>query len=287
MNVPPGTIPGNTIKTTDMNRILFPTDFSKASKNALQTAVRLAEDLSARMDIVHVYHLPFMDASNVPPDYLEDMLGEKERLVYQKLEEMASGVEADVLGSLKAVYGLFIPEEIHDLVKKEGYDLVVMGTRGENHRALEKAIGSITTHTMMSAPCPVLAVPEEFEPAQLRRFAFATDFEPGDEPAVRQLQSIAAKLQADVHFVHVETKPSIGPAKSVIRLEEYPFRGADFILINDVDVLQGLDTFIRSKDIDTLCLYIPHRRLWERLFHNSFTKKMTFHTRIPLLVFHQ
>ncbi|MEY3053353.1 MAG: hypothetical protein RLY31_3138 [Bacteroidota bacterium] len=270
-----------------MNRILFPTDFSSASENALRTAAWLAQDLSARIDILHVYHLPFMDASNVPADYLDDMLSEKERLVYQRLEELAAGVEREVLGSLKAVYGLFIPEEIQDQVKKEGYDLIVMGTRGENHRALEKTIGSITTHTMMAASCPVLAVPEEFECTPLRRFAFATDFEPGDEPAVRQLQAIAAKLQADVHFVHVETKPSIGPAKSVIRLEHYPFRDADFSIINDVDILKGLDTFIRNRKIDVLSLYIPHRRLWERLFHNSFSKKMTFHTRIPLLVFHQ
>ncbi len=50
-----------------MKKILFPTDFSNASEKAFDFAVSLAHEMDATIDIVNIYHLPFVDATNVPP----------------------------------------------------------------------------------------------------------------------------------------------------------------------------------------------------------------------------
>ena len=50
------------------------------------------------------------------------------------------------------------PEEyILDVVEKEGFDLVVLGCKGE-HSKLQRLMGTVTTKTLNEAPCDVLVV---------------------------------------------------------------------------------------------------------------------------------
>jgi len=269
-----------------MKKILFPTDFSVAAANAFRYAIELAKVMEAKIDVVHVYNLPVIDATNLPSGYVEQMLEEKQALVQGKLEAFAVTEPEAPVEKLIPLYGVFIPEEIRDMVREGAYDLVVMGTRGE-HNPMEKALGSITTFTMMNAGCPVLAVPEEASWQEIDYIAFATDFLPHEQQAVAQLMKIAGKVAAEVFFVHVETNPNIGTMQDYVTLKDYPYKFTEFALVNSPTVMDGIDKFIKEKHIDLLALYIPKRRLWERLFHSSFTKRMAFHSRTPLLVFHQ
>ncbi len=269
-----------------MKKILFPTDFSPAATNAFRYATELAKAVDATLDVLNVYNLPVIDATNLPAGYVEQMLEEKHELVKGKLGAFVADQEDAPLGELMAIYGVFIPEEIRDIVRSGNYDLVVMGTRGE-HNAMEKTLGSITTFTMMNAGCPVLAVPEGATWQDIDYIAFATDFLPHEQQAVAQLMDFAQKVSAEVYFVHVETKPSLGSMQDYVTLSNYPYKFTDFAIVNSPTVQEGIDDFIKEKHIDLMALYIPKRRLWERLFHSSFTKKMAFHTKTPLLVFHE
>jgi nucleotide-binding universal stress UspA family protein len=269
-----------------MKKILFPTDFSDTAANAFRYAIELAKAVEAKIDVVNVYNLPVIDATNLPAGYVEQMLDEKQVLVQGKLEAFVAAELGAPLGRLIPLYGVFIPEEIRDLVREGAYDLVVMGTRGE-HNPIEKTLGSITTFTMMNAGCPVLAVPEDAAWQDIDYIAFATDFLPHEQQAVAQLMAFAKKVSSEVYFVHVETKPSIGTMQDYITLADYPYKFTDFAIVNSPTVMDGLDSFIKEKHIDLLALYIPKRRLWERLFHSSFTKRMAFHSKTPLLIFHE
>lgn len=269
-----------------MKKILFPTDFSETAANAFRYASELAKACDATIDVVNVYNLPVIDATNLPAGYVEQMLDEKQALVQEKLEAFAAAEPDAPVGELKPLYGVFIPEEIRDLVRSGNYELVVMGTRGEHNR-VEKALGSITTFTMMNAGCPVLAVPEGAAWHDIDYVAFATDFLPHEQQAVAQLMDFAKKVAAEVYFVHVETKPTVGSMQDYVSLAQYPYKFTEFSIVNSPTVQEGIDNFIREKHIDLLALYIPKRRLWERLFHSSFTKHMAFHTKTPLLVFHE
>jgi len=267
-----------------MKKILFPTDFSETAANAFRYALNLAELLNARIDLMTVYHLPINDAGRVPPDSIERMLQEKKAQALAKIKEFSAGAPAEYLGKVRADYGLFIAQEITDVARREKYDLLMMGTKGQ-HNPLEKILGSVTTQTLMNATCPVFAIPQGAQFDGIDHIAYATDFRPTDEHAVEHLMELAGELGANVHFVHIDTKAKIGAMEETIELEDYPFSFTEFTIINKTSVTDGLDQYIHEKRIDLLALFIPRRRLWERLFHNSFTKKMTFHTRLPLLVF--
>lgn len=273
-------------KEEPMKKILFPTDFSETAQNAFAYAVQLAEVLDTRIDVISVYHLPLNDAGRVPPDYIERMLNEKKQSVTQHLVEFVRGHSPKVIGELKAEYGIFVYQEVIDIVQNGDYSLVVMGTKGERN-PLEKMMGSVTTHTMMHATCPVLAVPEGAEFRSIGHIAYATDFEPSDEHAVEQLMEFAGKLGSAIHFVHVDTKAVAGSVEDYVMVENYPFPFTDFSVVGSHSVTDGLEEFVKKNKIDILALFIPNRRLWERLFHTSFTKQMAFHSKLPLLVFHE
>jgi len=57
------------------------------------------------------------------------------------------------------------------------------------------------------------------------------------------------------------------------------------ILYSD-NFLEDLDKFIKEKGIDIIAMTRKKRNLISSLFHPSITRKILFHTNIPLLVFH-
>ncbi len=269
-----------------MKKILFPTDFSDTASSAFSYACELAKQLDARITVMAVYHLPLNDAGRVPPDYIQQMLQEKKQEILKKIEAFSESAPAERLDEPRADYGLFVAQEITDAARKEHFDLIVMGTKGQ-HNPLEKMLGSVTTQTMMQASCPVLAVPWDGSFQPIRHIAYATDFLPTDEQAVDQLMELAGDLDASVHFVHIDIQEKIREEEKEFDLDDYPYDFTEFSVVQHPSAVEGMENYIKKKEINLLALFIPHRRLWERLFHTSFTKKMTFQTKLPLLVFHE
>jgi nucleotide-binding universal stress UspA family protein len=269
-----------------MQKILFPTDFSKASLNAFIYATELAKCINSKLDVITVFHLPSSDIADLPADYYPRLIEEQEDILKEKLQEFVKQADESIVDKLEVVFGMFVPQEITSYAKHFEHDLIVMGTKGE-HNIMEKLMGSISTHTMMQASCPVLAVPVDavFEPVS--KIAYATDFSLNDAHSVKKLIEISKELKAETFFVHVERDGELGKLGDTIEIKNYPFEYSDFSVVNSSSVMEGLDNYIEDKGIDWLSLFMPRRRLWERLFHSSFTKKMTFHTKKPVLVFHE
>ena len=269
-----------------MKKILFPTDFSPPSENAFQYTCALAAETNAKIDVITVFHLPASDVADLPADYYPRLVEEQEEVLDAKLASFTQGAPDGVVNKKEVVYGMFVPQEITTYAKMNEYDLIVMGTKG-SHNIMEKLMGSITTHTMMQAPCPVLAVPVNAVYELVERIAYATDFSLNDAHSVKRLMEIAKELNAETNFVHVETHGDLGRMGDMIEIENYPFDFSEFSVVNSKSIMEGLDNYMEEKGIDWLSLFLPRRRLWERLFHSSFTRKMTYHTNKPVLVFHE
>lgn len=268
-----------------MKKILFPTDFSAASQNAFDYACLFAKKIGATIDILNIYHLPAFEVANIPPEYISRLNKEQEEEVNEQLKSLVADADASVIGKTEGVYGMFIPNEIALYAKEGNYDLIIIGTKGE-HSEVEKYLGSVTTQTMLQANCPVLAVPEFAKYAPVKKIAYATDFSQNEQHFVAKLKKIAAILHAHACFVHIEANEHLED-ESIIQKVEAMDGFDDFHVVESTSVMEGIDVFMKDQNVDWLSLYIPRRRLWERLFHSSFTKQMTFHSHRPLLVFHE
>lgn len=268
-----------------MKKILFPTDFSSSAANALEFTLQLAKEFSATVDVLHLYQVQMWLEGDMAP---EMVLQRMEQLAKQAEEDIRSFIQpfpAEHIGKTMAIQSSTIAREIVNQAQMGQYDAIFMGMQGE-HATLEKIMGSVTTRTLSQAKCPILAIPAEASYQRISKIAYATDLDTSDQAAVEQLMTFAGLLGAEVHFVHIETQPQLGEMEDQVQLENYPFEFIDFTILNNPSVVKGLDLYTEEKGIQVLALFKPKRPLWDRIFHNSVSKRLAFHSEIPLLVLH-
>ena len=269
-----------------MKKILFPTDFSPTALNAFNYALELVNELDAQIDLIHVYHLPISEVAALSADYIQNLMDEKVAWVDQQFGEFVKGKDADIINRVKGIYGVFPAIEIVEFADNENYDYIIMGTKGATNR-LDNLMGSITSRVMMKAHCPVISIPFEANFRPICNIAYTTTLAQKNKHAVEQLMEFAGEHGAIIHFVHINTKSNEGIKKDTIEVRKAPVQFTDFTIINNYSVTDGLNKYVAENGTDMLALYIPNRRLWERIFHQSVSKKMALHTQIPLIVFHQ
>lgn len=280
-------------KTRPMKKILVPTDFSDIAANAYRFAQALAGDEPIELKVMHAYH-PSFDYSN---PYLDMPAAEFESIKRELMknfvtEHAASGAEAGpVATAVRPKTELcvgFAGEEIVRLSKET--DLVVMGTTGEGN-LMEKVFGSVSTHVARNAHCPVLLVPGNCRCKGFKDIVFASNYTAADEAVLQQLMEMAGIGPATIHFVHVEAEA--GKAYSVAKTEfeqavrkNMPDISFHAVKIACSDVEAGIVKYAEDIGAGLIAMGTVHRGFLENLFHRSVTKRMAFHTTVPLLVLH-
>jgi nucleotide-binding universal stress UspA family protein len=142
-----------------MRRILFASDFSKASAKAFAKAIALARATQADMTILHVL-VPF--APLVPEQYirgatLDQLNADARRWGQRQLDGLTAkakngGVRA---GSLMMTGDP--AEQIVRAARSKRADLIVLGTHGRT--GLNRLfVGSVAQRVIASASCPVVTV---------------------------------------------------------------------------------------------------------------------------------
>lgn len=141
-----------------INTILFATDFSEGSKNALPYAVDLARRYEAKLVLMHViYDVTRATGWFVPHVSVEEMykdleIGAKSELEKTFIEEMRG------FRDIEHVVMKGIPyEEITKFAETNKVDLIVLATHGRT--GLDRLLfGSTAEQVVRYAPCPVLSV---------------------------------------------------------------------------------------------------------------------------------
>ena len=141
-----------------IKRILAPTDFSAAGKNALDEAMGLGRMLGASVTLFNVYELPqpIPDAGVAyGPDVLDALAaGAKNELerTRAELQKLADAPAIEIEAALGNAH-----EEIVAEARRGGYDLVVMGTHGRTGLR-HLLLGSVAERVVRMSPVPVLTV---------------------------------------------------------------------------------------------------------------------------------
>lgn len=269
-----------------MKTILVPTDFSAAARNASLYALQLAQATQSRILLFHVYHIP------VPPTDELIMANIKNADEYQ--EENASRIReeisflkehSEVLVEGKAVEGLAV-DEISELEKREKPYLIIMGMQAAGAMS-EFLFGSVTTDLIRKTETPVIIVPEQYHFDKLKKVVFADDHSDDVEiPFV--FRDILELYGAKVFILHVNKlneKVEVGSQPSGTKIEHY-FSNTEHVydFLETDDLVHGITEFIDHYKIDMVAM-MPHKHnLLQRLFKESQTQKMAFHTKVPLFV---
>lgn len=141
-----------------IERILFPTDFSEGSDNALHYAVDFAKQYNAKLYILHVIYdvMKAMDA-HVPHTSADEFYKDLDKWAMEEIEDCCIE-EIRALPNVAKMVLKGIPyEEIVKMATDEKIDLIVMGTYGRT--GLDRLLfGSTAERVVRKAPCPVLSV---------------------------------------------------------------------------------------------------------------------------------
>jgi universal stress protein A len=135
---------------------LVPVDFSEYSDRALDYAIAWAQQLQARLTLLHIIHdvMPIGVgdmASGLPTSYLQDLEADaKQEMERYRQRVQEAGLEVDMVVEHGVPF-----QGIVDAARDRQVDLIVAGTHGRT--GLQHVLlGSVAEKVVRLAPCPVL-----------------------------------------------------------------------------------------------------------------------------------
>jgi nucleotide-binding universal stress UspA family protein len=144
-----------------VRKLLCPIDFSPASRQALRTAIWLANDSGAELVVAHAWHMPPL-AYAPEVVWSTDMIA---RLRDDAEHELVAAVDEARTHGARNVSPLFLSgvpwdRVVYALESDPAYDLAVVGTRGRSALA-QVVLGSVAENIVRHAPCSILVVPPD------------------------------------------------------------------------------------------------------------------------------
>jgi nucleotide-binding universal stress UspA family protein len=274
-----------------MKTILVPTDFSKASINAIDYAMEIAKLLKAKLILYHVYHIPVM-ATEITSMETEEEIEKLSILNLKKLKEkilLKHGKEISI--SFKTNNGN-VEDRINLFTKNNDVDLIVMGIKGGGFLK-EKIIGSITTSVLRKAICPVIAVDQKVKFKSIKKIVFACDYaNENNAKILKPLKEIANLFDAHIYVLKISGQYEICPSAEELELKFKDMKKSlkdfehTYHCAYNVNVVEGINKFVVAKKIDMVVMIPQRYTLIDYIFHTPETKKMAFHSKVPLLALH-
>lgn len=273
-----------------MKIILAPTDFSEIAGNAIDYAVEIAVCSNAKIILFHVYHVPVVPSEipiMMPVDEIERDSMESLKKIERKIHQKHG---SKLIIECHCKYG-FPVDEINFFAEENKIDLIIMGMEGTGYLT-EKLIGSITTSLIRKAKCPVLAIDKEVRFKNIKKIVLASDYgEIKNKSILAPLKEFAHLFKAHVYILNVarelEIIPSVSKAVEGIKLDHLMEEiNHSFYYAKNEDIIEGINDFVEEKQIDLVAMIPREHATIQSLFIEPNTKRMAFHTKVPLLALH-
>ena len=178
-----------------MKKLLIATDLSARSDRALQRAMALAQQLGARLEVIHIV------SDSAPISIAEQYEASAHAIIEQLLASLPSA--ADVKPEISIVRG-HDHDEILRHSQEAGAELIVLGIT--RHTAYELFRGTTAERIIRIGNLPVLLVKDPVAQAY-ERVLVATDNSPASRRALEFAAAIAPNAEFHLlHTVHVPFK---------------------------------------------------------------------------------
>jgi nucleotide-binding universal stress UspA family protein len=267
-----------------MKTILVPTDFSKSANNAALYAVSLAKEMKASILLLHVYDIPMVVAGDLSAPLVTPSELKKESAHLLKKTAASLQKLSPVEIKCKVTTGATIDEILAE-EKKASY--IVMGMKGAG-KLSELIIGSVTTGVLKRTKKPLLIVPVKAKFNRPKKIVLATDYDPTtNAKSFNALKRIKQIFNSKVFVVNVRNKKEgLGKENAVAEMKtESALKDKHhyYFYSEKTDLVDGINDFVNAKKADMIAI-IPHKyTFFNNLFHKSVSKRMAFHTKLPLL----
>ena len=285
------------------DHILVPVDFTPVSYKTCKLAFDIATHLQVKLVFMHCYINPVIHSVPYADVYVYDStllarMDNAEKNANENFRKFVKTLSEEIgMGKWQKVKSDFIikpgyaDEDILAYAEENNSRLIVMGTGGEAGLIM----GSVTADVIYNAKVPVLVVPEEspeISVESLNKVLYATNFDEKDFAALDKLVGLLKPFNTQIFCVHVGKgeksewdEARLEGMKEVLK-NKYEQKEFSCQLIVGGELLETLNKFIEDEKIDIISLTTHKRNMISRLFNPSVARKMVFHSKTPLLVFH-
>jgi nucleotide-binding universal stress UspA family protein len=261
-----------------MHRVIIPVDFSETSLNAARfTAQMLAGKKDALAVLYNNYETP--DDRDVATSYQESLKKE-----FIRKGVLAVEYENEMGGDLI--------DNISRLAHTIRATLIVMGITGKS-MVRQAMFGSNTLKLIDQNLYPVMIIPPDAVYTDIKNVAFASDFKDVETttPSVL-INAVLEMFNPKLHILNVD------PSHYVAITQYYEegknklkqmFSGYDteFYFIGMNDFYEAIDAFVKDHNIDVLITIPKHQSNAGSIFKSTHTKKLAYHSHIPILTAHE
>lgn len=277
-----------------MKKILVPTDFSPVAKNAAMYAFKLAEQLGAEEVLLyHAYQAPVNIDPMVPTVVMPDIdtLKESSEKALQHFKSVVCPFcSSHIKVATLAKYDNLV-NGLDEVCHEAGVGLIVMGVTGSSLLE-EKLIGTNALSVAENGTVPVIIVPPKATFTRIEEVMLACDFKKVVETTpVQPIKNILDATGAKLFVLHVDHENKNWSADT-------PFESLmlDTLLYgyqpvyhfeNNKNFVEAVNNVAQERMID-LIITIPKKHgLFEGLFKVSATKKLAYHSHVPMMVIHE
>jgi nucleotide-binding universal stress UspA family protein len=280
--------------THPIKNVLWATDFSEESKEALAYANFFAKTYGAKLTALHVVPDFSPALYELWPQAQADLAGKIEATKISAQAQLdhvckTEGVCADKViireGSAAHV--------ILETAKKEGADLIVVGRKGIAGRE-QNLIGSVTHQILRSAHVPVLVTKgAKARPDAIKKILVPTDFTAEEDLERDQAWKLAKSFKASIRFLYVlelfghEFRLTDEMFAAVLKkLQARKKREHEDVEITEdvtkaVHSYEGIIDYAETHKFDLIVMSTTVRKL-ARFFLGSTTEKVVAHSRVPV-----
>ncbi|WP_316814297.1 universal stress protein [Pedobacter heparinus] len=273
-----------------IRNILVLVDFSDAAVNAAKYAAAITTRFKTSRIIL--YHsvsvplatdiplqnpLPAVDFHQESREKLKELQRDIQQLVADDIEVIARSDERSLVSAV-----IILTEQLQ-------IGLVVMGTTGKSN--MEKIfMGSNAISVADACKAPLLIVPKAAVFEDIDRVLFACDLKKVMETTpTRPIKTLIHALNAKLYILNVAKNnadfnpDTIAELAALHRIwdKEQP----EYHYTDHEDLVTGIMDFAAAQQIQLLVTVPKEYGFFEGLFHSSLTKKLAYHTHLPLLLF--
>ncbi len=141
-----------------VKKILAPVDFSDVSKQALDAASGLAEQLGAKMVVVHAVEPVYFAGTMFGPEInVPQLVEEQRRAAAAAIEDILARLKNKGIGAIGLVETGVPHDVILRVADEKKCDLIVVGTHGRSGVS-HFLLGSVAEKVVRAAKCPVMTL---------------------------------------------------------------------------------------------------------------------------------
>ena len=270
-----------------MKTFLVPVDFSATSVNAAEYAVALTKEIPG-VDIIlyNVYSRISFAALTEKEEGSRKMVTEGE---LKKLKRKLEASDTQNI-SIESDEGFFI-ENLEKYVLSNHVDMVIMGITGSS-KIKQVFMGTNTLNVIRHINTPVMIIPPKAKFNGLKNVLFTSDFK--DVARTTPFDSLKKILDLfkpnlsiinvdSEHYIELTDEFKIEKAAMEDKLATY---NPVFSFLRSYEFLDGISRFVEAEDIDAIITVPRKHSFLSQLFKTSHTKKLAYHSYVPIIAIH-